>query len=522
MKVGGFPYIGVLLQSLATMRNLFTKLYLQFLASFVVALLVIGLSVSSLARFELTSFAKDRLEPVAELAEETWQALAPEEREAWLAIISTLSGTQWQLVTEEGDEGYRIDDLSLQSSNAVVTIWLDEDVAAKINIRSWSDWEEVMGWLVLSDLSNLEADFREARFQQLKLIFPFEIDRVNRSVQMINTLQLRQLNNGQAVRVTHEDSNQATLYFPAGANQVIRIGPVDRFEFLSTVEWMLIILMSLITLSLIFSLWVRPLHRRFMELHRTVGRIGSTESSVNLPVNYDDQFGDLASRIQSLALNLIAQVDANKQLNLAVSHDLKTPLARIKFALALIEDAEANPYLEQINQDVTLLNELISELLLYHQLVDSRAHAGSCEGVTELHQRLERIPSAIGQILAIPDRAIVPVSSTDWRRIVNNLLGNAEEYGKSILSVRLETTPLLCTLVIEDDGPGLTSEEFERLRLPFQRVSKHRELDKSHHGLGLSLVDATVKHYGGLFSCESGELGGAKFVISLPYNAQAA
>jgi two-component system sensor histidine kinase RstB len=501
------------------MRNLFTKLYLQFLASFMLAIVVITVTFFSYTQNKLTQFAGERLDPVAELIGGIWQGIDVDERENWLAIDSALSGTQWKLLETAQTVPVQILHTHIQSASVHVRLALDAQYAVELEIDDWPEWEKFMGWLVLSELSNVPANLREAKFQQLKTVMPFALDRVNRQTESLSALDIRQLNNGQAVRITDANVNESTLYFPAGANQVIRMGPIFGFELLSTVQWALLILVSLLSLSLMFSLAVRPVHQRFLALHRAVGRIERTPESVNLPTQHNDQLGDLARRIDALATGLIRQLNANKRLNMAVSHDLKTPLARIKFALALLDESGENPYATQINQDVSLLSELISELLLYHQLTEARASDAQCESIAIVQPVLNAIKPSLNVEQNLPERADLPIAATDWRRIVSNLIGNAEEHAKARVSVSLSINAEHATLTVADDGPGLSQEDFELLKQPFQRASGHRSNTQSHHGLGLALVDATVDHYGGAFTLCETTLPGACFQVVLPYNS---
>lgn len=512
-------YSAINLPTMMAMRNLFSKLYLQFVGSFVVAVVVIATTVYSYTHQKLSHFADVRLAATVTLASQTWQSLSTEEQENWLALVSTLSGTQWLTSAEVPTASYRITHTHIGIGAVHAQLRLDDKTAIEVEIDDWPEWEKLIGWLVLSELSNVSANLREARFQQLKALVPFSIARVNRAEQPLGTLDIRQLNNGQAVRTTDSSSNQSMLYFPAGASQVIRMGPIDSFVLLTPGQWFLLVSVSLLSLSLMFSLAVRPLHHRFIQLHRAVGRIDTTPESVQLPTDFDDQFGDLAKRIDALASGLIKQLNANKRLNMAVSHDLKTPLARIKFALALLDEKGDNPYAAQINQDVSLLNELISELLLYHQLSESASSQIECDGMSVLQPILDSLPKAIKVEQHIPTGVSIPMSVTDWRRVASNLIDNAAQYAQARVLLSLEASQTELTFTVEDDGEGLSSDDFELLKQPFQRASGHRSSQQAHHGLGLALVDATVAHYGGKLQLTEGTLGGASIQVTLPYNS---
>lgn len=501
------------------MQNLFSRLYLQLLCSFLVIVMVIGLTVYGYAQQRLVGYAHQHLSAMQKIASGIWQRLDNEQQLAWLAIASTVSGTAWQSVTAKNlSIEQQVEKADIWFMHAVGLLRLDSETVVRVTIDDWQDWQTGIGWLVLSDLSSRDAALREVHLQRLKSYLPFDASRVNRSAEPLNALELRQLADGQAVRISEGTSD--ILYFPAGASQVIRFGPIDRFELLSPVHWVLLLLLSLLSLSLMFSLAVRPLHQRFKALYQAVGQIDDRSESVRLPTEYKDQFGELAERIERLALNFINQLETNKRLNLAVSHDLKTPLARIKFALALTDRRESDGYLEQVDRDINLLSELVSELLRYHQLAEGPAAAERCDGRDIIEQQLAGLPNRLRVEVALPEHLPVPLAAPDWRRIVSNLLNNAEQYARQALSVSCSINADEVLLVIEDDGPGMSASDFAVLRQPFQRQSTDRNLSDAHYGLGLALVDATVKHYRGAMSCQvSGRLGGAKLTVALPYKS---
>lgn len=104
-----------------------------------------------------------------------------------------------------------------------------------------------------------------------------------------------------------------------------------------------------------------------------------------------------------------------------------------------------------------------------------------------------------------------------YGQLVLNLLQNAVKYGGKTIRVSLRNIENQAELRVEDDGPGLLPEERERIFEPFYRVDRSRSREIGGNGLGLAIVRRIARQYGGTVSAESSDLGGACFVVRLPF-----
>lgn len=500
------------------MSSLFTRLYVQFTATLLVIITSVAVGLYFYGRIALERYALERITPVAQLAADGWLEMNEDERANWLVLVSNLSGTQWHKQELALPTAVKVENIFLQAARVDVFLRLDDTRAARIEIDDWPEWEKAYGWLFLDAISDVPSELREAKFQSLRAQVPWPIERVNRNTEPLSALGLRQLNNGQSLRVTSGMVETKMLYYPAGASQVIRMGPIPTFELLTNFQWFGLSAISLFLLGVGFVFWVRPVQLRFAELIGSVEAINEQQSSVKLPTEYRDDLGRLSRRIDGMARSLILQLQQNKQLNQAVSHDLKTPLARIKFSLALLPVEPTNDYVQQIQNDVDLLTQLTQELLLYHQLTDETVNKNvHCDAIAVLNKTIAQLPNDIKVTHNFEGQSITaPMHESHWRRLCDNLCNNAVQYGKGQVHIQLTESASQLLLYVEDDGLGIEIDKFEQLKQPFQRLSKHRDLQQNNHGLGLALVDATVRHYQGTWWLENSALGGARFVIEVP------
>jgi two-component system OmpR family sensor kinase len=230
----------------------------------------------------------------------------------------------------------------------------------------------------------------------------------------------------------------------------------------------------------------------------------------------------LAERIDHMADRIEELLVAQKNLLHSVSHELRTPIARLEFALELL-DAKANdpalrPRIAAMEGDLRELNALVNELLGMARLGSELALQPEAVDVAELLRATVAALPPGTQALAVEQDGELGTIEADPRhlgRALSNLLRNAQKYAAAIrLSARRDGKELV--LAVEDDGPGIPQDERERIFEPFYRLDRSRDRATGGFGLGLSIVRKAVLLHGGTITVEQSELGGAKFVITLP------
>ncbi len=190
-----------------------------------------------------------------------------------------------------------------------------------------------------------------------------------------------------------------------------------------------------------------------------------------------------------------------------VSHDLRTPLTRMRLGLSMLDDAEAGP----LKRDVDEMQRLLDGFLDFArgdagddvQPVDV---AGLVTGIVEECQRVGQ-PVSLGAVTGTADP--VPLRDMAVRRAVENLIGNALRYGTQAL-VSLQIGERSVRITVEDDGPGIPEEQREEAVKPFARLDPSRNQDLgSGVGLGLAIVSDVARAHGGMLRLgQSARLGG--------------
>lgn len=262
---------------------------------------------------------------------------------------------------------------------------------------------------------------------------------------------------------------------------------------------------------------VRRLTRRLERLQAGVERLGRGDLAARVPVEGRDEVAQLAASFNDAAARIERLVAAQRALLANASHELRSPLARVRMAVELLQ-AEARPDLkEELKRDIAELDALIDEILLAGRLDAANgtaALAANFEDVDLTALAAEECARAGAAFDGAP--VTVRGDARLLRRLVRNLLDNARRYGGA---ARIEVTLALedgsAVLAVADRGPGVPADERERIFEPFYRARGAAEA-AGGVGLGLALVRKIAERHGGAATCEARAGGGSVFKVRLP------
>ena len=286
-------------------------------------------------------------------------------------------------------------------------------------------------------------------------------------------------------------------------------------------------LMGLVGLAVAIGLFpiVRRLTQRLETLQRGVQRWGEGDLAARVPEDGQDEVADLARRFNAAAARIETLVRSHKSLLANASHELRSPLTRIRMGLELMGDGGRpnDGARGEIARNIGELDQLIDEILLSSRLDAREADMGTVEAVDLTGLAAEECArtEADLDLAEGTDNAALTVSGVPrlLRRAIRNLLENARRYGAGDISVRLDATERFARIHVDDRGPGVPAALRERIFEPFYRLPGASEREGGV-GLGLALVKSIVERHGGTVACEDRPGGGASFVIALPRPSQ--
>ena len=276
---------------------------------------------------------------------------------------------------------------------------------------------------------------------------------------------------------------------------------------------------------------VRTLTRRLERLQEGVQRWGAVDLSVRLPEHGKDEvaflaqrFNLAAQRIETLVHSREALLASQKSLLANASHELRSPLARIRMGLELMGAPSSPAARAEIERNIAELDTLVEEILLASRLDAQEVDLGTVEAV-DLVGLLAEECARVGADLSVEVQDVHSGAGASGltvhginkllRRLVRNLLENARRYAPGSITVTLALVESCAELRVADNGPGVPEALRERIFEPFYRLPGATERDGGV-GLGLALVRSIAERHGGSVRCESGSNGGACFVVRLP------
>ncbi|WNO05175.1 HAMP domain-containing sensor histidine kinase [Rhodoferax mekongensis] len=267
---------------------------------------------------------------------------------------------------------------------------------------------------------------------------------------------------------------------------------------------------------------IRRLTRRLESLQHGVERWGSGDLSARVAMQGDDEVGFLASRfnhaaeqIETLVRSRDTLLASQKSLLANASHELRSPLARIRMGLELMGSSPSPAFKQEISRNISELDQLIEEILLASRLDAKEADLGTIEQVELIGLAAEECARNQAQLDVEAAELAVPGVAKLLRRAVHNLLENARRYGAGEVRLVLRQDGDWAVLQVCDAGPGVPPEQQERIFEPFYRLPGASEREGGV-GLGLALVKSIAERHGGNVKCSNRPEGGACFEIRLP------
>ena len=208
---------------------------------------------------------------------------------------------------------------------------------------------------------------------------------------------------------------------------------------------------------------------------------------------------------------ILRHLNQRSEMLSGISHDLRTPLTRIKLQLAMIKDENLS---QKLSSDVDEMEKMLNEYLQF-------ASTGA-KDKTETFDLSEQISDLINKyenpniIKDFNDRIYYNGRKNLINRCINNLIENSLKFAKKV-EVKIEKQQDNIIITISDDGPGIPQEEYENITKPFYKIDKSRSEKKSSVGLGLSIASDIVKSHGGDITFAKSKFGGLEVTISLPF-----
>ena len=262
---------------------------------------------------------------------------------------------------------------------------------------------------------------------------------------------------------------------------------------------------------------IRRLTQRLEDLRLGVERWGDGDLGVRVRESGSDEVAFLAKRFNHAAERVETLVKTHKSLLANASHELRSPLARIRMGLELMGTEATPTFRNEVARNIAELDQLIDEILLDSRLDARESDMGTVEQVDLTGLAAEECARAGAELVAVNQGQAIVVDGVSrlLRRAIRNLLENARRYGDGLVTVEVKREGSQAVLRVNDQGPGVPPGERERIFEPFYRLAGASEREGGV-GLGLALVRSIATRHNGAVRCEGNRNGGATFAFNLP------
>lgn len=273
--------------------------------------------------------------------------------------------------------------------------------------------------------------------------------------------------------------------------------------FFDPTPWIVISLVVIVVSMLFWFPFVRGITRTVSQMNEAAERIADEDFDVRVSQRRTDELGRLGKSINHLAARLSGFLQGQKRFLGDVSHELNSPLARMQFALSILEnrvDEKNLPYVEDVKEEVELMSRLVGELLTYSKAGIKTPHIEleklRLRPLVEMVVEREKTQENAEIKIAVDDDLEVSAQPELLARAVSNIVRNAVRYAGSAgeITVAAENSNRnQVKISVTDSGAGVPAGELEKIFDPLYRVENHRSRASGGSGLGLAIVKTCVE-----------------------------
>jgi two-component system OmpR family sensor kinase len=337
---------------------------------------------------------------------------------------------------------------------------------------------------------------------------------------------LRRLNRGGIAHMEAAEGETWTLK-QLGRDHVLALKTPAPDTRRGPLDWALTLSFYAV-IAMVLMIWIWPLTRDLRVLESAAGRFGNRNWVFDAKIKPRSPIYPLAETFRKMAARIDSLIASHKDMSNAVSHEIKTPLARMLFEIELAQKTrtggELEASLDNIKADIAAINELVTATLAYAILeradltlnVSTHDFRAIIPALTEYVRRDSQSElSMSAQVLGDADCVRCDIHLLET--VLRNLLYNAVRYARHEVQVTFKADSGVNTLLVDDDGPGIPEQEWVRVLDSFVQLdASNIKRTNAGFGLGLAIVKRTMEwHSGGVVVARS-PLGGARIVATWP------
>lgn len=385
--------------------------------------------------------------------------------------------------------------------------------------------------LIEEDLARYPQSAWPKRIKALDEKFSYKLNIADRYTLFLPPSQEPKLDKGE-IAIAH--NGEIMYHLIRGTKQVLVVGPLAPSANVELAErgMPLELRLRLLTWSLIgviFAIalwfWVRPIWRDIETLRKTTRALGDGNFEARSPEAQSQVFKPMADILNGMAERIQQLIATHRDLSSAISHELRTPIARLRFALEMLSETddpqERTRLWTMMGQDLDELDGLIDASLTYARLERERPEPHfSRSNIAEWLEEEVNAMRFLGRNIevqldttALPARYQVDFDRKAMPFALKNLLRNAFKYAQKTIIVSAVLDAEKICVHVDDDGIGIPAEDRERIFSAFTRLDRSRDRATGGYGLGLAIVRRVLEIHNGSACADASPLGGARFTL---------
>ncbi|MER2491439.1 ATP-binding protein [Catenovulum sediminis] len=402
--------------------------------------------------------------------------------------------------------------------------WGSEAIWHSLNDKSDSDARRLAQLAQISLLAIKDEQTLQSFRSELQKQLQFNVEILEQADFAAQGMQPTWLTS-QSTELSYSSDDSLIILQPIPEmGKVLQIGPIQQAHENHSLKSILQSI-SYLMLAVFIAAWTWPLWRDLRKLNRANENFAKGNFNQQISLHKGSAIYPLADSFNHMANKIAQLIDEQKLMLNAVSHDLRTPLSRLKFSLAMMQgnpekdkaDDNSCLQIDSMKQDVQALETLIDELLSYARLEHQNNKLS-----------LQKVPvvQIVRHFLHLFESSNVNFKTDladdyEWccdgflfERVVQNLFSNAEKYAVAQVNVELSVATSNCerlVFVVEDDGKGVCQQEQPHIFKPFYRADEKGKSKSNGFGLGLAIVDKICRWHKGQVTVSQSKLGGAQF-----------
>tara|TARA_B100000123_G_C25718644_1_gene423369 strand:- start:28 stop:1344 length:1317 start_codon:yes stop_codon:yes gene_type:complete len=265
-----------------------------------------------------------------------------------------------------------------------------------------------------------------------------------------------------------------------------------------------------IVLIIIAIIFLKNQTKPLVRLAKAAERFGKGDYVNDFRPSGAAEIRKAAYEFDRMAKRINRHLNQRSEMLSGISHDLRTPLTRLKLQLAMLSQKDIS---EKMSVDIDEMENMLND---YLQFAKTQTYESTTSiNFSELFKEIKKSLNNENFTFDCPNEVFFKGRASALKRCFENIINNGLTYGKKV-HANIQKTPNRLIVIINDDGPGIPEDQYKNVFKPFFRIDKSRSLNQSGVGLGLAIVEDIINSHGGNIVLGSGNLGGLQVKISLP------